>query len=349
WNGGETLGVTVDYAYFAVPMGDWTIDAGRMPLNYSKFYSWDIRPTRLRAIYKHGNFKIIPFLGVVNELSDNPLDAWDDNDFMQYGIVPIVNMSNGWTLKGFFRYNDDAQEWDQAHELVTVATTDANGVAGTMQVPKGNANGGQKALGGGMNVPDFDFGTRANPHADRSGFDASVHLNNNGAKNSPIGFEAEVAYVAADYQKTEDDGLGAYVQLSSRSMGAFTPAVVVGLTQDGFVADNDFGFVMVGGNESTTVVDVGNRDGDLMFGAFVASYAVSPRLTLTGNLLYADYDNNTEGNITDAIEVSGVASYALADGANLTYKAGYLAPGFDDDDAMDDPYFGHLVRLELEF
>ena len=350
WEGVEKDSVTVDYAYFAVPMGPVTIEAGRMPLSFTKFYSWDIRPTRVRAVYKSGNFTIIPFVGVVSETADSGMDNWDDNDFMQYGIVPIVNI-NGWTLKAFMRYNDDAQEWDSAHNVVSVNVTDPDGSnPRQMLIPEGDADGSRIDVGGGLSAPGMQFAQALTPSNDRSGFDGNFHINNYGATNSVIGFEAEVAYMSADFQQKEDDGIGGYVQFSKK-LGAFTPAVLAGMTQDGFEADKHFGFVMVGGDESTTVVKkVGNPDGELFFAAFVANYAITPQLNLTGNLLYADYDNNTEGRVTDAIEVSGAASYALSSGASLTYKAGYLATNFDDDvDALDDAYFGHMLQLELAF
>lgn len=348
WNGHETQSVTADYAYMTVPLANgWSIKAGRLPLSFSPFFSYDIRATRVYAIYSSGNFAFKPFVGVKKEFAGNALDDWDDNDYMQYGVVASTKLPNGWTLKGYGRYDDDQKERDSSHRLVTINGTDELGNPITMQVPEAHATGGLRDVGGHNVVPEANFGSTLTPHTDRSGFVGSVHLNNSGAPNCPLGFEAEVAYKGADVQGTEDDGIGGYLLLSSK-MGAFTPAVLGGITQNGFVADNDFGFVMVGGNESTTVVNVGNGNGDLWFAAFVTNYAISDRLSLTGNVLYADYDNNSPA-ISDAIEVSGVASYALSSGASLSYKAGYLAVNMDDENANDDAYFGHLVRLDLEF
>ncbi|CAK8720502.1 Porin [Candidatus Electrothrix laxa] len=315
-SGDAQWGVSTDYAYFKVPLSEtMTMEAGRMPLNFTKFYSWDIRPTRVRLVYKSGNLKLIPFVGVVDEDSTN-LDNWDDNDFMQYGIVPVLKINDAWTVKGFFRYNDDAREWATDSSVVVVSGAPVE--------------------------------VAATENDDRSGFDGSVNLSGTVGN---VGLTAEVSYVSADYQKTEDDGIGGYVQ-AAFSMPGITPVVLAGMTQDGFVADRNFGFVMVGGNEPTTVVDVGNSDGDLMFGALVLMHDISDRFSAQCNLLYASYDyDDEEGKIDSAIEVSGVLSYVLSESTSFEYKLGYLAPTYNDgaDEVLEDAYIGHSMQMNVEF
>ncbi len=48
------------------------------------------------------------------------------------------------------------------------------------------------------------------------------------------------------------DGLGGYVEVSM-DLGSFTPALNMGFTQDGYVADDDFGFIMLGAAEPITI------------------------------------------------------------------------------------------------
>jgi hypothetical protein len=324
WNGEERTELSVDYAYMTVPMGDWTIKAGRVNPDYSKFFSWNIRPTRLIASYKQGNVTITPFVGVRAE-SSTAADVWNDNDYMEYGLVAKTKLQNAWNLAGYVRYDDDQRELMTTSTDVTVAGT-VDGAPVTLIVPS----------------------LATAPHKDRSGVIADVFLNNDGA-NCDFGFHAELAYKAADVQGTSDDGMGGYVMLSKKMSDRFTPAVLAGMTKDGFVADNDFGFVMVGGELSTQVIKVG-QGGDLLFGAFVASYAASDRLTLTGNLLYADFDNDVAGKLDNAIEISGVADYALNESATLSYKAGYLTPSVVDGGGVaEDAYFAHLLRLNIAF
>ncbi|WP_417912444.1 hypothetical protein, partial [Candidatus Electronema sp. TJ] len=320
WNGEERTELSVDYAYLTVPMGDWTIKAGRVNSDYSKFFSWNIRPTRLIATYKQGNLSVTPFVGVRAEASTDK-DVWNDNDYMEYGLVIKTKLPSAWNLAGYVRYDDDQREENSSWVGLTASGTDAAGKLITATIPV----------------------LVTGPHKDKSGVIADVFLNNDGA-NCDFGFHAELAYKAADVQGTKDDGMGGYVMLSKKMSDRFTPAVLAGMTKDGFVADNDFGFIMVGGELSTQVMRVG-QGGDLLFGALVANYAASDRLTLTGNLLYADFDNDDAGTLDNAIEISGVAAYALNESTTLSYKAGYLTPSVVDGGGVaEDAYFAHLLR-----
>jgi hypothetical protein len=106
---------------------------------------------------------------------------------------------------------------------------------------------------------------------------------------------------------------------------------------------------MVGGDTSTQVLKVGDG-GDLLFGAFVANYKVSDQLSLTGNFLYADFDNSDAGTLDSAIEVSGVAGYSLSESSSLTYKIGYLTPSVNGGSgSAEDAYFAHYLRLNVTF
>ena len=316
-SGDAQLGVSTDYAYIKVPLSDTlTVRAGRLPLNFSAFYAGEIRPTRVQVIYESGNLKLVPWIGVVTE-DNTDLDNWDDNDFMQYGIIPVLKLNDDWTVKGYFRYNDDQREW-----ATDPATETVDGIE--------------------VAVP-------ATAHNDRSGFDGSVNLSGTAGN---VGLTAEVSYKAADVQGTEDDGTGAYVQ-AAFTMPGLTPVVLAGMTQDGFMAFRDFGFVMIGGNESTTVVDVGNENGDLMFGALVLMHDISDRFGVQGNLVYAsyDYDNEEANHLDSAIEVSGVLSYAVSESTSFEYKLGYLAPSYTDGsaDVLEDAYIGQVLRMNVEF
>jgi len=323
WNGQERTELSVDYAYLTAPLGDWNIKAGRINSDYSKFFSWNIRPTRVTATYKQGDMSITPFVGVRAEASSDK-DTWDDNDYTEYGLVLKTKLQNAWNLAGYVRYDDDKREWNQVS--VDTVSVDAKGA---------------------LQLNEVDIYTS---HKDRSGVIADVFLNNDGA-NCDFGFHAELAYKAADVQGTEDDGFGGYVMLSKKMSPQFTPIVLAGMTKDGYVADNDFGFVMVGGDTSTQVLRVGDLAPDgLWFAAFVASYKASDRMGLTGNFLYADYDNSKNGTIDSAIEVSGAADYTLNDSASLTYKIGYLTPSYNGDaGSLEDAYFAHYLRLNVKF
>jgi endonuclease V-like protein UPF0215 family len=316
WDGYTTEQVSVDYAYFGVPLNDnWKVIAGHMTVDTTTFFSWGGRKSRVKAVYKNNGLKIVPILQINDEFTDNDIDEWSDNDAMSYGLIVAKAFNQDWKAKFFGMYFDDAREMQE------VTTTEVQEDGSEVDV------------------------TAVVSRTDRSGGIAVVHLD--GAVGN-VGLAAELGYKSSDVQGTEDDGMGGYVQ-ATVNLGAVNPIFLFGMTQNGFMADNDFGFVMVGGNDSTAkVAKVGNANGDLMFAAVTLPFDISDRFSVTGNLFYADYDSNTAGGIVDAIEVSGVATYAMSESTSLTYKAGYLAPSYDDD-TVDDPFFGHLLRMEVAF
>jgi hypothetical protein len=174
-----------------------------------------------------------------------------------------------------------------------------------------------------------------------------------------VGLEGEFAYKSSDVLGTEDDGFGWYVQ-ASLDMGAFVPAFQFGMTTDGYQADDDFGFIMIGAAEPITVVDqLGTEYGDSMWAAFTANYAISDQFKMAGNLVYYDIDINDEEadidvrGLVDAFEISGSATYTVSEGANITYKLGYLSPSYDgrinSAGISDDAYFGQYLRMAIKF
>lgn len=334
----EAKNVWADYAYIGVPMGAVTFTGGRMPANFSKFFEFDQRPTRAKLDFKSGNFRLIGLIDVIDEFTSSVQDEWDDNDFMAYGMVASVQINDDWSIKGYARYNDDQREWDSTSRERFVPADSNN---------PGDANAGFIA------VTD----TTVTPHNDRSGFLGSIHAQ---GKAAMVGLEGELAYKEADVQGTKDDGWAWYLQ-ASMDMGAFVPAFIVGQTVDGYQADDDFGFIMIGAAEPITVIkQVGSDIGDVFFAALTANYAVSDQFKLAGNLVYYDIDLNESDavgddvrGLADAIEVSGSATYAISEGADLTYKLGYLSPSYDGRvnaaGISDDAYFGHYLRMAIKF
>jgi hypothetical protein len=302
WSEGKN--VWADYAYIGVPMGSVDVSGGRMPANFSKFFSWDGRPTRLKADWKGGNVRIIGLIDVIDETGITNQDVWDDNDFMAYGLVASVKMGDDWTVKGYARYHADDR---------------------------------------GAGIPNY---------RDRSGFLGAI---NAAGKAGPVGIEADLAYKSDDVLGGEDSGWGANI-LATMDMGAFTPGVILGGTWDGYLADDDFGFIMMGAAEPITVVDqIGNANGDSWWIGLVANYAVSDQFRLAGNAVFANFDNNNVNvdRIADAFELSGSATYTVSEGAEVSYKLGMLAPSYDGRlnsiGISDDAYVGHYLRMLIKF
>lgn len=178
-----------------------------------------------------------------------------------------------------------------------------------------------------------------------------------------VGLQGDLAYKAQDVinpNNDGDDGWGGWIE-GSLDMGAFVPAMQVGFTQNGYQADDDFGFIMIGAAEPITVISrVGSPLGDSWWVAFTSTYAMSDQLKFAGNLVWYDVsaDSSETGapdvrGLVDALEISGSATYVVTEGADLTYKIGYLAPSYDgrvnSAGISDDGYFGHYLRLAIKF
>ncbi|MCK5515934.1 MAG: hypothetical protein KAI39_03580 [Desulfobulbaceae bacterium] len=333
YNNDAVHNVWADYAYIGVPMGKVTIAGGRMPASFSKFFSYDGRPTRVKATYKGGGITLVSLVDVKDENTSSAADEWDDNDFMAYGLVAKMKMGDNWNLKGYARYHADAREWSTVATTtsVTVQGVDADGVATTATV-------------------DVD-GSKTSPFTDKSGFLGAVNLS---GKAGTVGIEAEVAYKSADVlgKPDGDDALGAYVNVTM-NMGAFTPSFMVGMMQNGYVADDDFGYIMIGSADCITRKSLGNSGGDTVWGSFSANYAVSEQFSLAANFVYVSYDSDATDALSDEIELSGSAKYAISEGASLTYKIGSLTPSYDGSASAlgtsDDTYIGQYLELSINF
>ncbi|KAB2891206.1 MAG: porin [Desulfobulbaceae bacterium] len=159
-----------------------------------------------------------------------------------------------------------------------------------------------------------------------------------------VGLLGDIAWFDGDYFGYEDDPFGVYGQVAA-PIGAVTLAAGLGYTMDGFQADGDFGpFIMLSDvSNIATGVRIGSL-GDTLFGALVPSFKVSEELTLTGVVAYADIDNDLLDSVDSAFEVSGSAVYAVTDGAELSFEAGYL-----DVDGLPEPAVGAGVILDVSF
>jgi hypothetical protein len=343
WKNGKN--VWADYAYIGVPMGPVTFTGGRMPADFSKFFSWDNRPTRVKLDWKSGAVRVIGLVDVIDEFTNNVEDEWNDNDFMAYGLVASFKINDDWSVKGYARYHDDQRDWNVApYTLDPVHAND----------PRiNNDPGAIESTYHGVYEQVPQVGVR---HNDRSGFLGSVHVQ---GKVAMGGLEGEIAYKEGDVQGTADDGWGWYLK-ASMDMGAFTPAAVIGMTTDGYQADDDFGFIMIGAAEPITVIDrIGTGLGDSFFAALTANYAISDRFRVAGNLVYYDIDLDEDESgqdvrgLADAVEISGSATYVISEGADLTYKMGLLSPSYDGRlnsvGISDDAYFGHYLRMAIKF
>ncbi len=367
WNGQgwgastENKNVWADYAYIGAPIGSVDVSGGRMPANFSKFFSWDARPTRVKADWKSGNLRIIGLFDIMSEFADNTNDEFNDNDFYGWGLVGAYKINDVWNVKGYARYHQDQRDY-YSSTVNVIQQVQINNLASAGRDP------GSQGVGF-ISVPQQQL----NPYDDKSGFLGAI--NTTGSFNlfgTKLGFEGDLAYKNSDVIgrcarrvndptcTTGDDAWGGHAEFSM-DMGALNPAISGGWTQNGYEADDDFGFIMIGAAEPITVINrIGSVLGDSWWVALTSNYAMSDRLKFAGNLVYYDMsaDHTETGGpdvrgLVDAWEISGSATYTLVEGADLTYKIGYLDPSYDgrinSAGISDDGYFGNYVRLQIKF
>ncbi|WP_456388637.1 porin [Desulfolithobacter sp.] len=330
----EDKNIWVDYGYIGIPMGNVTLMGGRMVGNFSEFFSYDTRPSRVMLQYKSGGLTVKALVDTKDDanVGDNgPTDVNDDNDFRAYGLVVSSKINDAWSVKAYARYQDD----ERMEDIST--TTIIDDLDNSFAVQDGDAI-------------ELNTVTNTTPHTDASGFLGSIHVD---GKVDALSIAAELAYKESDVQGTVDNGIGIYANLAY-AMGAMTPSVNIGITRNGYTADGDFGWIMIGDIEPLSVVsNVGSSDTEWWWIAPSINYAISDNMSLTGNLVYVDFsddDNNPATNLDgSAFELSAMLKYTVSEGADLYFGAGMLSPDFDDPTAADDTAYGAMAKMQIKF
>ncbi len=179
---------------------------------------------------------------------------------------------------------------------------------------------------------------------DMDGFTGTVEVS---GPAGPVSLTAAFAYQEAELGGSDDDGYGGYIQ-GGMNFGATTVTLNGGWAQDGYAADDDFGFIMIGGASSITpggpFETLGGGGDTTWFGGTVG-FKASEALSLTGILAYATIDD-----VGDGFEISGRAKYMISDGASVQWDIGYLNWS-DDADSGDDEEspFGTALTFEISF
>ncbi len=180
--------------------------------------------------------------------------------------------------------------------------------------------------------------------SDLSGFTGTAHVD---GPAGPISLAAEFAYQEGDLAASDDDGYGGYLE-AGMDFGATSVSLNGGWAQDGFAANGDFGFIMLGGGSSITpgaVSNFGFFNDDIAnttwFGG-KAAFKASEAMTLTGILAYGDFEDAGDG-----FEISGKLAYGISDGAKITWDIGYLA--WSSDTINEESPFGTALTLEVAF
>jgi hypothetical protein len=161
----------------------------------------------------------------------------------------------------------------------------------------------------------------------------------------PGGPVAVSGALAFDDRGEGDTGWGGFLK-GGMQFGATGVALEAGFTDEGFVTDGDYGFIMIGGGFSITPYTIGSEGTSNWWIGVPVTFAVSEMLTLGGNLAYVDMDEFGE-----AFEISGTLKYLISDGANVQWDIGYLGFSRGDTNDIDDESspFGTAITFNVSF
>ncbi len=159
-----------------------------------------------------------------------------------------------------------------------------------------------------------------------------------------VALGGELSFKESDLVGGDDDGIGGWLS-ADFMVGSASVGGLIGFTQDGFIADGDFGpFIMLSDvTQIATTVLIG-AGGDTFFGSLYSDFKATERLTLGAEIGYADIDTGDNTEDETAFEIGATASYAISDGAKLNAVIGFL-----DYDTSDYDPFGLGLSLEISY
>lgn len=314
-----------DIAYLGVPLGPTVLEAGHMKSNLTRFFQYDQSSTQARLSWDMLESTWTAIYRIIDEgaESEYAVDRNEDNDNQVFGLTTVKPFLEDWTVKGHLFYEDDQRN-------------------------------------------PYTSGTYVEPS---DGFFWSVFLD---GKIGQMKLETEVAFKAADVRQSRDNsgaiinqrnvsmgnGWGWYLE-GGYPMGSFTPILNIGITANGYDADNDFGWLMIGNsnNEPISVISQVGEEGDWYWIAPSLIYNPIERLSMKANFVYVDVNvgdqSDLEYQFAKLYELSGELTYMISGGASFTWKIGVLKPeiiGFiEGDPVKEETALGTYGRFQVHF
>jgi hypothetical protein len=328
---GKGTNYYTDWAYIGIPIGPVTINAGLMPeLDAdAMFFRYDKRFDRVAATYKMAKTSVAVEYSKVKEYTD-PTTTTFTTVYPAGGVTGPLTGSAVTHTGTDFTDDKDINEYGvilkqgfAADWMVT-----AIGLYQEDQVPETATN------------------------IDNSGFLGFVNAHGSAG---PVKVGADFAYVSKDVQGTADNGWGGTIN-GKMSFGPADVTLIVGQTKDGYLADSNYGFLMIGGamggaspdmpvvGSPIQLVDRVGRGGDTFFTGLIGDYKVSNMIKLMGIVAYADIKDYAK-----LTEISGLVRFDVVDGAYIDLGAGCVIPNMDADNANDETAVGAFTELGIKF
>jgi hypothetical protein len=314
-NGKNIMNYATDWAYMGIPLGPVTILAGRMPDTSDLWFRFDKRVDGVAAVYANKMTSVTLMADKILENNEWPTQSattTQDSDINQYAAILKQKFSADWDMLAYLIYQDD-----QVHDANKIG---GDGLKGTAKVtgPAGPVKLQAELSGAAKNLADYsNAGVAQNA--------TSKYSENNMAPTWKNG--------ALKY----DNGYGGNVH-AKMSFGPADATWVGGFTKNGFQADANYGFLMMGGGMGGATPDIpgvgspitalsrigqnptnATLSSDTMFTGLIGDYQASKMIKLVGILAYADVKNY--GGL---LEVSGLVNFAVTDGAYINLGAGLL-------------------------
>lgn len=328
--------ITADYAFIGVPLGCIELTAGRQPLSISPAYFNDASLDNVRVKYDQNGTTLVAYYGVINNydttvigsIYDHAGTAIVDEDGDDLEVTETTLSDSEDQLWGALW----GQDWD-GNWKTQVGVSYYNYDLADADNDVNNGFVSMASVGG--NVADM-----VDLYVELGFQQKGVDATDNNASNVDV-----------------DDAFGGFMT-AGMTFDAFTPTLVAGYADEGFVYDAAVGFMFIGGDGQLSLIDnIGGAE--TWFVGLTTGYQATENLGFTMNLAYIDWESTADSAVADfeyyeqdnnGFEVSLQAAYTVNDGTVLYARAGMLA--LDDNydvDSEEDTAYGAGLSLELSF
>lgn len=309
------LNTVTDWAYMGIPIGPVTVAAGRMPDFTDVWFRYDKRLDALAATYATKNTSVTALVAKIYE-SEQPtysVTAHEDRDVNQWAVIAKQNFIGGWNGLFYGIYQDN-QTGDVANTITPSQKVSFSGFKGTVKAE--GPVGPVKLLG------ELSY--------------AQKTLSTNGMANS-IWYDTDNSPIYKNGLAQNSDAYGGIFH-AKMDFGPAAGTFVLGFTRNGFQADGNYGFLMMGGAMGGSNPDIpgqgspitalnrigqnpvnSNYSANTVFAGLIGDYQINKTYKLVGIL--ADAGVTGYGNL---VELSGMVNIAVTDGAYINLGGGLL-------------------------
>jgi hypothetical protein len=340
-NGENILNYATDWAYMGIPIGPVTVLAGRMPDFSDIWFRFDKRVDGVAATWANKMTSVTFMADKIYESSQYPTQTAsfsNDPDVNQFALILKQKFAADWDLLGYVVYQD-AQEngpiagaTGGAAVVPSGTNVDGSGFKGTVKV---TGPAGPVKLLAELSAIQSDLAMWSNPTG--AGITNGTRFGSAAINPTTKYSEQNIAPIYHNGKIDFENGYGGIFH-AKMDFGPAAGTFVTGFTHGGFQADANYGFLMIGGGMGgvnpdlpgvgspiTAISRIGQNpvnasfSSNTWFAGLIGDYQVNKMIKLVGIL--ADANVSDYGNL---VEVSGLANFAITDGAYINVGGGLL-------------------------